>query len=254
MALLSVHGLGLARDGAWAFRAVCFELEVGDSLAVVGPSGAGKSSLLHTLLGLAEPTEGSVHLEGLLWSGVPERLRRLRRTRIQGLLQEPQAGLPPHRTGWDVIEAPLAALKIGEPADRRERAAVAARRAGLALEALDLRPPHLSGGMAQRLALARALAVRPSLLVLDEPHAGLDAPLSLHLDQTLAALQDQGVALVIATHDLLSARRTCARVLHLEAGRVAHCGEWSAAKDLESAFAAVPRLPTGAARPADRRG
>lgn len=243
MALLAVHGLGLARSGAWAFRGVRFDLEPGEALAVVGSSGAGKSSLLHALLGLLEPTEGRVHLAGEPWSGVPERLRRNRRRVIQGLLQEPQVGLPPHRTGWEVVEAPLTALEACPPAARRERAAQAATRAGLPLDALERRPPQLSGGMALRLALARALVVEPALLVLDEPQAGLDAPLSLRLEETLAGLQARGLALVVATHDLAAARRACGRVLHLEAGQVRHCGTWAAAKDLDRAFAAVPRLP-----------
>lgn len=254
MPLLSVRDLGLARGGAWAFRGVSFDLEPGEALAVVGSSGAGKSSLLHVLLGLVEPTVGSVSLEERPWSSVPEPARRARRTRIQGLLQEPQAGLPPHRRGWEVVAAPLAALEIGIPDERRERAAEAAQLAGLPLEALDLRPPQLSGGMALRLALARALVLKPALLVLDEPYAGLDAPLSLRLEGTLADLQRQGLALILATHGLLGARRACGRVLHLEEGRVAHLGGWSAAKTLEAAFAAVPGLDlTGAAPPAGRR-
>lgn len=253
MALLAVRDLGLARGGAWAFRGVSFDLEPGEALAVVGPSGAGKSSLMHALLGLAEPTEGTVHLAGEPWSGVPERRRRRLRARIQGLLQEPQAGLPPHRTGWEVVGAPLAALQACPSAARQERAAEAARLAGLPLEALDLRPPQLSGGMALRLALARALAPGPDLLALDEPYAGLDGPLSLRLEATLAGLQARGVALILATHDLPGARRACGRVLHLEAGRVAHLGPWGSASSLGPAFAARPRLPVREAAPAAGR-
>lgn len=254
MALLSVRDLGLARDGVWAFRGVSFDLAPGEALAVVGSSGAGKSSLLHALLGLVEPSEGSVSLEGQPWSGVPEPARRARRTRIQGLLQEPQAGLAPHRSGWDGVVAPLVALGLGLPSERRDRAAEAAHLAGLPLEALDLRPPQLSGGMGLRLALARALVVKPAVLLLDEPYAGLDAPLSLRLEHTLADLQRQGLALVLATHGLPGARRSCGRVLHLEAGQVRHLGGWDTAKSLEAAFAAVPSLgPIGADPPAGTR-
>lgn len=255
MPLFSVRDLGLARGGAWAFRGVSFELGPGEALAVVGPSGAGKSSLLRTLLGLVEPTQGSITLEGRPWSGTPERIRRPHRRRIQGLLQEPAAGLPPHRCGWEVVEAPLSALDIGHPSERRERAAEAARLAGLPVDALRLRPPQLSGGMALRLALARALVVEPALLVLDEPYAGLDAPLSLWLEHTLADLQGRGLALILATHGLVGAQRTCGRVLHLDEGRVVHLGGWHPAKTLEAAFAAVPGLiPTEAFPPAGRRG
>lgn len=254
MPLLSVRDLGLARGVAWAFRGVSFDLEPGEALAVVGSSGAGKSSLLNVLLGLVEPTEGSVLLEGHPWSRIPEPARRARRTRIQGLLQEPQAGLPPHRCGWEVVEAPLSALAIGQPSQRRERAAEAARLAGLPVDALRLRPPQLSGGMALRLALARALVVEPTLLVLDEPYAGLDAPLSLRLEHTLADLQGRGLALVLATHGLMGARRACGRVLHLDGGRVAHLGGWTTARTLDAAFAAVPGLdPTEASPAAGRR-
>lgn len=242
MALLRVHGLGLTHGDHWAFRGVSFELEPGEGLALVGSSGAGKSTLLHAILGLREPTEGQVLLEERPWSHVPESRRRKRRVLLQGLLQEPAAGLPPHRTGWEILGSTLEALTALPSSEWPASILEAADRAGLPPEYLDRRPPQLSGGQALRLALARALVVKPRLLLLDEPHAGLDGPTSWALETTLLDLQRQGIAWILATHDLFGARRTCRRVLHLEAGRVLHLGPWETAQSLESAWEALPAL------------
>lgn len=194
-------------------REVSFALGAGEALAVLGESGAGKTTLLHLVLGLLEPSEGSVRLDGGPWTGVPERLRRPHRARMQAVFQEPHASLPPHRTGWEILAEPLEIHGLGTPASRREAAARQADRVAFPLPLLDRRPSAWSGGLAQRLCLARALMLEPALLVLDEPLSALDPTVASHLLGLLADLRAGGTALLVATHDVRS-------VQALEAGQL----------------------------------
>lgn len=218
MNLLSVENLGLRRGEAWTLRGVSFQLEPGQAWGVVGESGAGKTTLMNLVLGLLEPTEGSVRLEGEAWSGLPEKLRRPRRPLLQALFQDPVASLPPHLTGWRILEEPLKIQRRGDARARREAAAAMAERVKFPLSALDQRPAQWSGGLAQRLALARALMLRPKLLVLDEPLSALDPTLAGHLLELLLELKSEGTALLFVSHDLLAVRRLCDRILVLYGG------------------------------------
>ena len=219
--MLRAEGLGLQRAGRWDLRGVDLAVAPGEAWALAGPSGAGKSTLLDLLLGLEAPTEGTVHLEGDLWNPLPERRRRARRPRIQAVLQDARASLPPHRTGWELLRDPLEAHGLGAGNDRL---LAMARRVALPEAALDLRPGDLSGGMAQRLCLGRALLLEPALLVLDEPFAGLDPILETTLRDLLAAERARGLSLLVATHDLRAVAGLCGGLLVLEAGRVAARG------------------------------
>ncbi len=182
---------------------------------MVGESGAGKTTLLHLVLGLLEPAEGAVRLDGAPWSGLAERARRPRRARMQAVFQEPHASLPPHRTGWEILAEPLELQGRGTPVSRREAAARQAARVRFPEAALAQRPDAWSGGLAQRLALARALMLDPALLVLDEPFSALDATLASHLLGLLLDLKAEGTALLLASHDLRAVARLGGRKLEL---------------------------------------
>lgn len=203
--LLEAQGLGLRRKGTWIFRNVSFALAAGGSLAVMGESGVGKSTLLGLVLGLEKPTEGEVHFSGMPWSSLPERQRRPRRGRIQGVLQEAKGSLPPHLTAREIL-AEAASVHLPKPV-RLEAICGAARRAGFPEGAMGHCPGALSGGMAQRLALARALVPGPDLLVLDEPFSALDGPRALDLTACLEALRSEGMAILVALHHPGLARR-----------------------------------------------
>jgi ABC-type glutathione transport system ATPase component len=196
-------------------RDVSFTLAAGEALGVMGESGAGKTTLLHLALGLLEPAEGAVRLDGAPWSGVPERLRRPRRARMQAVFQEPHASLPPHRTGWEILAEPLEIQGRGTPASRREAAARMAARVKFPETALGQRPAAWSGGLAQRLCLARALMLAPAVLVLDEPFSALDPTLASHLRALLLNLKAEGLALLMASHDRVSVAGLCDRTLAL---------------------------------------
>ena len=185
---------------------------------MVGPSGAGKSTLLAAVLGLLEPDEGRILLEGTAWSPLPERARRARRPRIQAVFQDPLASLPPHRTGWEILAEPLEVWKLASGRERREAAARMAARVKFPEAALSQRPAAWSGGLAQRLCLGRALMLQPAVLVLDEPFSALDPTLTSHLLALLLELKAGGLALLCASHDLASLRVLCEGILLLEDG------------------------------------
>lgn len=201
---------------------LCFSIAPGEALGVVGASGAGKTTLLNLVLGLLEPTEGRITLEGAPWSPLPERVRRSRRPRIQAVFQDPLASLPPHRTGWEILQDPLDTWNRGTARERREAAARMAARVKFPEAALDQRPAAWSGGLAQRLCLARALMLDPALLVLDEPFSALDPTLAGHLMSLLLEWKAEGLALLLVSHDLPSVRALCDRMLVLQGG-VAVC-------------------------------
>ncbi|WP_257306954.1 ABC transporter ATP-binding protein [Geothrix campi] len=209
----------LQRMGKDIIRDVSFAIAQGEALGVAGASAAGKTTLLNLVLGLLEPTEGQILLEGAPWSPLPERERRLRRPRIQAVFQDPQASLPPHRTGWEILQEPLEIWNRGTDMERREAAARMAARVKFPEAALEQRPSAWSGGLAQRLCLGRALMLEPALLVLDEPFSAVDPTLAGHLMALLLDLKAAGTALLFVSHDLASVRVLCDRLLVLQSGR-----------------------------------
>jgi peptide/nickel transport system ATP-binding protein len=216
--LLSVRDLGLRRGAAWSLRGIHFEVQPGEAWGIVGESGAGKSTLLDLVLGLLAPSEGEVRLEGGPWSSLSEKERRSKRPWMQAVFQDPHASLPPHRTGWEILQEPLDIWKRGTKAERREAAARMAARVKFPEASLDQRPAAWSGGLAQRLAVARALMLSPRLLVLDEPLSALDPTLAGHLLELLLELKAEGVALLFVSHDLPAVLQLCDQVLVLYGG------------------------------------
>jgi ABC-type glutathione transport system ATPase component len=191
----------------------------GEAWGVVGESGAGKSTLVNLVLGLLDPTEGRITLEGRPWSPLVESERRPRRPRVQAVFQDPLASLPPHRTGWEILQEPLDIWRRGSESERRGAAARMAARVKFPEAALAQRPAAWSGGLAQRLCLGRALMLEPVLLVLDEPFSALDPTLAGHLLNLLLELKAEGTALLLVSHDLPSVRILCDQVLMLQGGR-----------------------------------
>ncbi len=215
MPLLEVQDLGVRRGDRWILRNLSFEVQEGQAAGVVGPSGSGKTTLAWTLLGLLEAEEGEVRLDGLPWSALVEGDRRPRRAEIQAVFQEPLASLPPHRTGWEILEEPLVIHGRGSAPQRREQAAAMAARVKFPEACLDQCPGQWSGGLAQRLSVARALMSKPRLLVLDEPLSALDPTLAGHLLQLFLELKAEGFALIFISHDPHAVARLCDCTLDL---------------------------------------
>ena len=206
--------------GRWDLRGLTFSMAPGEAWGIVGESGAGKSTLLNLVLGLVEPTEGRILLEGKPWSPLSEKGRRPRRPRIQAVFQDPQASLPPHRTGWEILQEPLDIWRRGTQVERREMAARMAARVKFPASALGQRPGDWSMGLAQRLCLGRALMLEPALLILDEPFSALDPTLAGHLLAMLREIKIEGTTLLLASHGLAEVPGLCDQLLILREGVV----------------------------------
>lgn len=217
---LQLRGAGLTY-GSGASRTVALaptDLSVlaGESVAVVGRSGAGKSTLADLALGLRRPTYGQVLVAGAPWSDPRRTPPRRQRRLVQGVPQDAAATLPPRWTIAATLATAVRRLLPHEDVESRVRAAAAAAR--LEAELLDRLPHELSGGQAQRAAIARALVVGPALVVADEPTSALDPSTSAEVAEGLLELTaGRTVALLVVTHDTALASR-CTRRIVVTAG------------------------------------
>jgi putative ABC transport system ATP-binding protein len=209
--VLVLEGVSVVRGGSTVLADVSATLLPGRCTAVAGPSGAGKSTLLRLLDRLLEPTSGRVLFHGrpLPTYDVRELRRRV------GLVQQAPVLL------GDTV---LADLRVGRPALDEQEAAELLGRAGLEGLPLDRATGSLSGGEAQRLCLARALAVGPEVLLLDEPTSALDAVAAQSVERVVRALVADGLTAVLVSHDLRQARRLADEVVVLRDGRVVETG------------------------------
>ncbi|MBL0311937.1 MAG: ATP-binding cassette domain-containing protein [Holophagaceae bacterium] len=177
MDLLCVEHLALHRAERWHLRGISFDVQAGEAWGIVGESGAGKTTLMNLILGLLEPSQGHVLLSGEAWSNIPESVRRPRRPFIQALFQDPMASLPPHMTGFEILEEPLVIHARGDRKTRRKAAEEMAAKVRFPGLALAQKPHQWSGGLAQRLALARALMLSPSSSCWTSPYRRWTRPL-----------------------------------------------------------------------------
>jgi putative ABC transport system ATP-binding protein len=193
-------------------------IAAGEHVAIMGPSGSGKSTLLHLIGCLDRPTSGSYRFDGREVAGLGEReLDRLRQESFGFIFQA--FHLVPRLDARGNVELPM--IFAGVPRrERREKADAALAAVGLAPRA-EHRPSELSGGERQRLAIARAVAMRPRVLLADEPTGNLDARSSGVVLDLLDRLNDEGLNLLVVTHDPRVARRAD-RVLILADGRLVH--------------------------------
>ena len=237
-----------ARPVRHALRGVDLDLAAGCSLGIVGESGSGKTTLVRLLLALDRATAGTVTFAGRSVSPGPPRSRRWFRRQVQIVLQDPASSLDPRLKVATIIAEPLRCLRIDEDHDARIDEVLVA----VGLEpAMRQRYPHeFSGGQQQRIAIARAIAPRPSVLVGDEPVSALDVSVRSQILDLLGRLaSEQRLALVLVSHDLGVVRHLCDDVIVLHDGAVVEAGPSAAVLlDPQDAYtrqlvAAVPRLP-----------
>ena len=210
---------GTAPATVKAVAGVSFHLDRAAGFGIVGGSGSGKSTLARLLLALEDPDRGTVRFEGHPISTWPEsRVRPLRR-RFQAVFQDPSLSLDPCLRVGTIIAEPLAAHAIGNTADRRERVADLLDHVGLPAVVADRYPKAFSGGERQRIAIARALATGPDLLILDEPVSSLDVSVQAQILDLISELRRRhDLALVLISHDLEVVRDVCERVAVMRDG------------------------------------
>ena len=226
-----IRSAGIARSGTrvTAVDDVSFAIDAGETFGLVGESGSGKTTTGRCILRLIEPTAGCVRFRGdNVLEFPPARLRRARRD-MQIVFQDPYSSLNPRMRVRQAVEEPLIIHRIGSRADRRARVEELFHLVGLDAVHLDRYPREFSGGQRQRIGLARALALNPSFVILDEPVSALDMSVQAQIVALLQQLQSQlKLTYLFISHDLRLVEQICGRVAVMYLGRIVEMGPTAA--------------------------
>jgi peptide/nickel transport system ATP-binding protein len=250
---------GLRTESQTVVQDVTFQIDAGETLGLVGESGSGKTTVARMILGLVSASSGVILVDGVdVACASVQEMRRVRR-QMQPVFQDPYAALNPRMNVLEIITEPFLI--------HRREAGVIVRRAALRAKAMELlgevgldesalaRHPHeFSGGQRQRINIARALALRPRLLILDEPVSALDVSVGAQIVNLLRRLQrENGLTYLFISHSMPLVRYLSTRIAVMERGRLVEMGEAEAlcASPREAytrqLLAATPELPAGAA-------
>src|SRR6202453_3387366 len=252
---------GLRTEWQTVVDKVSLAIEPGETLGLVGESGSGKTTLARMILGLVTPTEGSIRANGTdVASASATELRQLRR-QMQPVFQDPYAALNPRMKVLEIVTEPLvihrreAGIETGGSA-LRLKAIELLREVGLDESALHRHPHEFSGGQRQRINIARALALRPRLLILDEPVSALDVSVGAQIVNLLRRLQQEhALTYLFISHSMPLVRYLSTRIAVMEHGKLVEAGEAEeiCAKPREAytrqLIAATPELPQQAFPP-----
>ena len=257
---------GLRTELKHVVEDVSLTIEAGETLGLVGESGSGKTTVARMILGLVSPSRGSVRVEGTdVARATGQQMRRLRR-QMQPVFQDPYAALNPRMKVLDIVTEPLvihgdeAGIKT-DVASLRAKAIELLKEVGLDESALSRHPHEFSGGQRQRINIARALALRPRLLILDEPVSALDVSVGAQIVNLLRRLQrDYGLTYLFISHSMPLVRYLSTRIAVMQKGRLVEMGEAVAlCANPQTAYTrqliqATPELPAGICGAADARG
>ena len=233
--LLDVRGLRKSYEqGRWysrekfhvtALDGVDLSISQGATLAVVGESGSGKSTLARCLVRLEEPSEGEIWYRGRNLLLLNRAALRAVRSEIQLIFQDPATALNPRLTAAEIVAEPLRIQHRGSRNEQRARALALMEQVGLSRNSARRRPAEFSGGQRQRLAIARALALEPRLLILDEALSALDLSVQAQIVNLLLELQEsRGLTYLYITHDLSLIERLADEAVVMHRGRIVERG------------------------------
>lgn len=239
-------------DKFTAVDGVSFQIAAGETFAVVGESGCGKTTLARMLLRLIEPDSGTIKFAGREVTAMSGSELRAARRHMQMVFQDPYASLNPRMRIGEIVAEPLA---IHEPeldrTERRERCAAMLRRVGLPEESAGRYPHEFSGGQRQRIGIARALILRPRLVVADEPVSALDVSVGAQMLVLLQELQREfALTYLLISHSLPVVAQVATRIAVMRAGKFVEVGEAEQVLRrpqhpyTRELLAAVPELPT----------
>jgi oligopeptide transport system ATP-binding protein len=204
---------------------VSFNVRPGETLGLVGESGCGKSTLCRTVVKLLEPTSGSIKFEGTEISGLGRRDLRPLRREMQVIFQDPYASLNPRKRVGQIVGDPLRLHGLASGSSLRRQTQDLLDRVGLSPEHYNRFPHEFSGGQRQRIGIARALALRPKLVIADEPVSALDVSIQAQIINLLDDLQDEfKLTYVFVAHDLGVVRHVADRVAVMYLGKIVEIG------------------------------
>jgi peptide/nickel transport system ATP-binding protein len=217
---------GMRKKALRAVDGVSLEVKRGRTLGIVGESGCGKSTMARMMVGLLEPTAGRVELEGRSVADLAREDRKALYRKVQMVFQDPLGSLNPRKTVRSILEAPLKELHGMDARGRRERVAELMSLVSLRAEFAERYPHEFSGGQAQRIGIARALAAEPELIILDEPVSALDVSVQAQVLSLLSDLQRRlDLTYVFISHDLAVIESISDEIVVMYLGRIVERGE-----------------------------
>jgi peptide/nickel transport system ATP-binding protein len=221
----SIFGKPLAHVNA--VDGVSFTVEAGKTLALVGESGSGKSTVGRLVLRLIEPTAGRVRFDGQDVFALKESATRGYRRQAQLVFQDPYASLNPRQTVRRTLADPLRLHGVGNRGEIEDRVADMLKRVGLTADQADRYPHEFSGGQRQRIGIARALILRPKLVICDEPVSALDVSIRAQIINLLLELKESlGLSYLMISHDLGVVEHMSDRVAVMYLGKIVETGDW----------------------------
>ena len=232
MTVLSVNNLKTAYTSRgktfYAVDGVSFEVGENETVGLVGESGCGKSTLGKTVVRLIKPAQGEIKLQGQDIAALDDRQLRPIRTSVQMVFQDPYASLNPRQTVFQILDTPLRVHGIKDAAERRKQISEIAERIGFSSAALQRYPHEFSGGQRQRIGIARALILKPKLIVCDEPVSALDLSIQAQIINLLVELKRSfGLCFLFISHDLSVVRYFSDRILVMYLGRIVESGDYA---------------------------
>jgi oligopeptide transport system ATP-binding protein len=212
-------------DQVRAVDGVSFRVEKGETLGLVGESGSGKSTACRAVLQLIKPTSGSVKFEGQEIAGLRRRQMQPLRRQMQMIFQDPYASLNPRKRVGQIVGDPLKRQGIASGSELRRQVQELLERVGLSSEHYNRFPHEFSGGQRQRIGIARALSLKPKLVICDEPVSALDVSIQAQIVNLLDDLQDEfGLAYLFVAHDIGVVRHISDRIAVMNEGKIVEQG------------------------------